>query len=204
MKFDTFGPVRELERAVSLYTGAPYVVTVNSCTMALLLAMSWYKQKMGLSCVNIPRRTYVSVPMSAKHAGLAVRFRDEEWKGFYRLEPAAIWDSARYFSQGMYDQFRGGMVCVSFHVTKVLGDTQGGAILLDNREAYEWLKRMRFDGRTEGVAPKDDQFNELGYHCYMSPDVAARLVHRLAVLPNDNDPLPNDEYPDLSLWGIFK
>lgn len=205
MKYDFFQPVRELEKAIADYTGAPYAVTVNSCTMALLLALQWFKDAHNRQYVSIPKRTYVSVPMSAKHAGYDVCFRDEEWKGFYQLEPLPVWDSARYFSAGMYPQhFAGGLACVSFHATKILGDTQGGAILLDNELAAAWLRRMRFDGRTEGVAPKDDSFTELGYHCYMSPDVAARLMHRLAILPRDNDPLPNDEYPDLSQWDIFK
>jgi dTDP-4-amino-4,6-dideoxygalactose transaminase len=99
---------------------------------------------------------------------------------------------------------KGTMMCVSFHTTKILGDTQGGAILLDDPVAFNWLKRMRFDGRTEGVPPNKDTFTEIGYHCYLSPDVAARLLHKLSVLPDYNAPLPNDLYPDLSQYEIFK
>ena len=199
-----FEVVRNFEEAVAEYTGAPYVVAVNSCTMALLLCLCWFrKQNPQESVVNIPKRTYVSVPMCVKHAGFQyVHFRDEDWKGYYQLSPFPLWDSARFFSSEMY--FPGTMRCVSFHATKILGDTQGGAILLDNYEAYEWLKRMRFDGRTEGVAPKNDAFREIGYHCYMSPDVAARLLHKLSILPKYNGPLPNDDYPDLSRLEIFK
>lgn len=95
-------------------------------------------------------------------------------------------------------------MCVSFHASKILGDTQGGAILHDDDEADAWLRRARFDGRTEGVAPKDDTFTQVGWHCYMSNDVAARLLLKLSVLPKDNAPLPNDDYPDLSKLEIFK
>lgn len=205
MRCDPFETVRIFEKAISDYTGAPYVVTVNSCTMAILLALKWHKEHSQSGLVNIPKRTYVSVPMSAKHAGFSVRFRDEQWIGSYQIQPFKVYDSARYFSSGMYAEFpKGSMVCVSFHATKILGDTQGGAILLDDKEIAAWLRRMRFDGRTEGIAPIDDTFREIGYHCYMSPDVAARLLHRLAVLPDKNSPLPNDEYPDLSQWEIFK
>lgn len=198
-----FKVVEDLEDAICAYTGAPYCVTVNSCTMALLLAVKWFQdQKKFPAIVSCPKRTYVSVPMSIIHAGAKVAFRDEEWSGLYQLEPLPVWDSARYFSSGMYKL--GSMMCVSFHTTKTLGDTQGGAILLNNAEAYEWLKRMRFDGRTQGVAPIIDTFTEIGYHCYMSPDVAARLLHKLSVLPFRNEPLPNDNYPDLSQLEIFK
>jgi hypothetical protein len=62
----------------------------------------------------------------------------------------------------------------------------------------------RFDGRKEGVAPKDQKDWILGWHCYMSPRDAAEGLSRLAVLPKHNDPLPNDDYPDLSKLEIFK
>ena len=96
------------------------------------------------------------------------------------------------------------MACVSFHASKTLGDTQGGAILHDNAVADAWLRKARFDGRTEGIAPKDDVFTFAGWHCYMSPDVAARLLWKLSVLPKHNEPLPNDDYPDLSLHEAFR
>ena len=144
----------------------------------------------------------MSVPQSIIHAGGSPVFRDEDWLGEYRLKPTTVWDSARKFTSGMYmpDRFQ----CVSFHASKILGDTQGGAILHDNPEADAWFRRARFDGRTEGVAPKDDTFDMVGWHCYMSPDVAARLLLKLSVLPKHNAPLPNDEYPDLSTIEAFK
>jgi len=199
-----FGVIHDLEEAIAEYTGAPYAVVVNSCTMALLLSLLWHKQRQYRWYIEIPKHTYVSVPMSIKHAGFGVKFRDEAWRGYYQLKPYPIFDSARYFSADMYEKFNGGMACVSFHATKILADTQGGAVLLSDPLAVEWLKRMRFDGRTEGVAPAEDTFTEIGYHCYMSPDVAARLLHKISFLPKINAPLPNDAYPDLSTLEIFK
>lgn len=195
---------KDFEQALCEYTGARYAVAVNSCTMALLLAVDyWRRRQHGMSvCVNIPRRTYVGVGMSILNAGADIDFRDEEWRGAYRLEPTNIVDSARRFTGGMY---RGGEVqCVSFHATKILADTQGGAILHDNRYADAWYRRARFDGRAEGVAPKNDQFEIQGWHCYISPDVSARLLWKLAALPKHNEDLPNDDYPDLSTHEIFK
>lgn len=198
-----FQVVKDFEQALCDYTGAPYAVAVNSCSMALLLAVKWHVDKFYTrKPVSIPKRTYVSVPMSIIHAGAKVEFRDEKWSGLYQLSPLPIWDSARFFSSGMY--MLGQMMCLSFHTTKILGDTQGGAILLNDDTAYKWLKRMRFDGRTEGVPPHLDSFTEIGYHCYMSPDVAARLLHKLSVLPSYNAPLVNDHYPDLSSYEVFK
>lgn len=194
--------VRTFERAVADYTGARYCVSVNSCTMALLLSLDYMRYTQGWAKVLVPKKTYVSVPQSVKHAGHRVEFGDIAWFGKYKLNPFPVWDSARLFTSGMYEP--GQYQCVSFQASKILGDTQGGAILHDNPGADKWLRKARFDGRTEGVAPKDDDFDMLGWHCYMSPDVAARLLLKLSVLPKHNDPLPNDPYPDLSKFEVFR
>ena len=209
-----FKVIKDLEDALCSYTGAPYAVAVNSCTMALLLAVKWHIEHYNYgkgNVISIPKHTYVSVPMSIIHAGGKVEFRDQAWSGLYQLEPLPVYDSARWFTSGMYESSNGmapvherEMLCVSFHATKILGDTQGGAILHNNPDADAWFRRMRFDGRTEGVAPRNDVFTEIGHHCYMSPDVAARLLHKLSVLPEYNAPLPNDNYPDLSTFKVFK
>ena len=197
-----YGVVKEFEQAVAEYTGAKYVVSVSSCTMALLLAVAWHLRSRADREVSIPKRTYVSVPQSIIHAGGIPKFDDRDWRGFYRLAPLPVYDSARYFTTNMHNP--SSFECVSFHATKILGDTQGGAILHDNDDADAWLRKARFDGRTEGVPPSVDHFSMVGWHCYMSPDVAARLLHKLSVLPKYNEPLPNDNYPDLSLFEAFK
>lgn len=223
---------KEFERALCAYTGAPYAVAVNSCTMALLLAVAWHVQhqkfpltQAGLEKVflngdpsyvrpvpyiEIPKRTYVGVPMSIIHAGGRPTFRDEDWRAYYCLEPLPVYDSARWFTANLFHLVdvarmrQPKMVCVSFHALKTLGDTQGGAILLDDYEADQWLRRARFDGRTEGIPPSMDKFTQVGWHCYLSPDVALRLLWKLQALPKHNEPLPNDDYPDLSLHEAFR
>lgn len=224
---------RDFEAAIAEYTGAPYVVAVNSCTAALTLAVAWHVRNVTREIehllaegtwirkrpvIEIPKRTYISVPMAIIHAGGRPVFRDESWIGSYQLKPLPVWDSARWFSHGMYGaggakvfgaplpflcRGPGQMVCVSFHASKTLGIEQGGAILHDNPEADAWLRKARFDGRTEGVAPKDDQFDMVGWHCYMNPSTAAQGLLKLHSLPKHNEPLPNDDYPDLSKLAIF-
>jgi dTDP-4-amino-4,6-dideoxygalactose transaminase len=194
---------KDFERALCEYTGAPYAVAVTSCTMALLLAVAWHIKPWNLPIeIDIPRRTYVGVPQSIIHAGGRPTFRDEFWVGTYQLKPLPVWDSARWFTSGMY--VAGQMQCVSFHSTKTLGDTQGGAILHDDPRADAWLRRARFDGRTEGVAPKDDTFDMVGWHAYLSPDVSARLLWKLSALPKHNTPIGWDQYPDLSQHPAFQ
>lgn len=190
---------KEFEQALCEYTGAPYAVATTSCTMALLLACAYHK----VGIVTIPKHTYVSVPQSIIHAGGTPTFEKREWSGLYKLEPYPIWDSARWFSSKMY-QNPGQFMCVSFHWSKTLGLGQGGAILHDSPEADAWFRRARFDGRAEGVQPKNDKNLIVGWHAYMSPRDAAEGLSRLALLPKDNDPLPNDDYPDLSQMEAFQ
>jgi dTDP-4-amino-4,6-dideoxygalactose transaminase len=171
---------RAFEAAVAEYTGAPYVVASSSCTAAIQGALAWSEcmvDHAGMGVVSMPLLSYVGVPAAVRNAGLQVCFRDEDWQGEYRLKPTKVWDSARRFTSCMYRP--GAMQCVSFHVTKILADSQGGAVLLDNAEAAAWLRRYFFDGRTYGADPKTDQVLYPSMHAYMSPDVAARLLWKL-------------------------
>ena len=196
---DPFQVVRDFEAELCQYTSARLAVTTTSCTAALLLACAWCR----VETVEIPKRTYCSVPMSIIHAGGKVSFRDEEWRGVYQLKPYPIWDAARRFTRDMWPKL-GGFVCVSFHSSKILGLGQGGAILHNSPEADAWLRKARFDGRTEGLPPSADNFDMLGYHAYMAPETAAQGLVRLALLPEHNDDLPNDDYPDLSTFEVFR
>lgn len=215
------------------YTGAPYAVTTNSCTMAILLACAWVHRQMApvVPLFSIPRMTYVGIPMSIAIARCGVIFHDEDWQGEYLLQQVTeghigepkIWDAARRFTGQMFNSrafvkrtddgadtqyvrhYHAGarFQCVSFHSSKILGVSQGGAILHNDPAADAWLRRARFDGRTEGVPPAEDTFDMLGYHCYLSPDVAAALRWKLASLPRYNADLPRSDYPDLSKAPIF-
>lgn len=168
--------------------------------------------------IEVPKRTYVGVAWSIINAGGRPTFRDEDWseRGYYRLDPLPVVDCARWFTKGLYRMAgwrRGapagmgsGFVCVSFHWAKTLGIQQGGAILHDNPEADAWMRRARFDGRTEGVPAAEDKIEHQGLavHAYMAPETAAAGLVRLANLPERNAPLPNDPYPDLSQLEVFR
>ena len=226
MQADPFQANRELERELCQYTGAPFAVVVNSCTMAILLACAWHQQGHGyadeISHVSLPKYTYVGVPYAVREAGFNIEWRDEDWQGEYQLDPLPVWDAARRFSEGMFNRqnvYRadGRLIatcirrdgprfqCISHHATKILGASQGGTILHNVSEADGWLRRARFDGRAEGVPPAKDSFEmQRAWHCYLSPDVATALRWKLASLPRFNKDLPRDDYPDLSQHPAFR
>lgn len=193
-----------LEQAVCAYTGAPMCVATTSCTTGLLMAMRWYFERGGYTekHVELPKYTYVGVPMSVLNAGGTMSFRDEQWDGMYRIDPLPLWDSARWVYSGMYKP--GSMMVLSMHWAKQIGAQQGGLILLDDHDADEWLRRVRFDGRRAGVPVSEDTFDVVGIHAYLSPEVSAAALMRLALLPKHNDPLPWDPYPDLSQIPLFQ
>lgn len=191
-----YAVTKRFEEKLCEYTGAPFAVAVNSCSAALLLSLLWTTRN-EKPIVEIPRHTYVSVPCAIKLAGLRVGWRDEDWSGAYQLKPLPVLDSARRFTSGMY--VPGQFQCVSFSTTKILGIEQGGAILHDDPESDVWFRKARFDGRTEGVDPKDDTFDIVSHHCIMLPSIAAQLILKLHHLPKVNADLSFYEYPDLSL-----
>jgi dTDP-4-amino-4,6-dideoxygalactose transaminase len=193
---------RQFEAALCEYTGAKYAVTTTSCTMAIQIALAWHCWSGKGSKVSMPRLSYVGVPAAILNAGMWPEFRREDWQGEYQFEPLPVWDSARRFTSGMFRP--GAMQCVSFHWSKILGLSQGGAILHDNDEADAWLRRARFDGRTEGVDPKHDKVQYPSWHAYLSPEVAAHGLMKLSLLPRHNPDLPRSDYPDLSTMEAFK
>ena len=60
MLHNPYKVVKMFEEEVAHYTGAPYAVSVNSCTNALFLCCKYLEVK----GVTIPKRTYLSVPQS--------------------------------------------------------------------------------------------------------------------------------------------
>ena len=204
-----YQPVADFEQALCEYTGSTYAVAVSSCTAALKLACQWRKFKdQAWYQVSIPKFTYCSVPQAIKTAGHRVGYRNEDWIGSYELEPLNVWDSARWFTSELYTNHYilkpRPIICVSFHASKTLGIGYGGAILHDDEESDVWFRKMRFHGRTEGVAPNMDKFDMIGDDCRLHPMFAALGLQKLHSLPKKNDPLPNDPYPDLSKIEIFK
>jgi dTDP-4-amino-4,6-dideoxygalactose transaminase len=69
-KHNPYKIVQMFEEEVSLYTGAPYAVSVDSCTNALFLVCKYLQ----VQEVIIPSKTYLSVPMSIINAGGDVIF----------------------------------------------------------------------------------------------------------------------------------
>lgn len=193
---NAFDAVRAFEVAIAEYAGAGHAVATSSCTDAILLACVYLQAKE----VEIPRRTFIGVAQAILNAGARVRFRDEVWSGGYQLSPYPLYDMARRTRAGMH--IPGTYTALSFHASKILGFSDGGALLCDDLTDATILRRMCYDGRPLS-GPWTQTSVVRGMHCYMAPSVAAGLHRKLDHLPHDNADLPNSYYPDLSEFSIF-
>lgn len=200
-KVTAFNVVKDFENTIAEYAGAKYGVSVLSCSDAIFLSCLYKK----VEEVTIPKYTYPSVPCGIINAGGVPVFADKEWSGIYELEPYDIIDGALRFKRGMY--VPGSLHCLSFHLKKLLPIGRGGMILTDDKDAYDWLVKARFDGRTEGVPMAEDNFTVLGWNMYMSPDQAARGLWLFDMIKNKELPdmdFSAQGYPDLSKFSIYK
>lgn len=193
-----YGVLKDFERELCNYTGAPYAVPVDCCTHAIELCL----RHQGVNgTVTMPKHTYVSALMVLHKLGLSVEFTNETWVHEYRYGNTNVWDSARGLQENMYKP--GQLQCLSFGHTKRLEIGRGGAILCDNKYDYIVLKQMAYDGRDLNVTPWQNQAKwSVGYHYNMRLEDAAYATEMLR--KRNLKPLESQivQYPDVSLLNI--
>jgi len=165
------------EKRISEVTGAPYVVLTDSCSNAIFITI-WYLKKIKKikfpNKIIIPNRTYISVPNAIFRNGLKPVFKKIKWFSRYRIGTLPIWDCAVGFEKNMYIKKQ--YMCLSFQQKKAIGIGKGGAILLDNKKDYLFLKRLVHDGRDSGIPVSKDTNIIYGFHMNMTPDQAAKGI----------------------------
>ena len=184
-----FEEIAQFEKLLAKKTGAPYAVMTDCCTHAIELCLRYKKVKR----VQFTAYTYLSIPMTMHKLGIEYELVPEKWTGEYRFYGTDIWDSARRLEDGMYRS--GQMQCLSFGHNKPLQIGHGGAILLDDKEAYGFLLQQRYDGRDLTVQPWQTQHVfKIGYHYRPSIEDARIGLEKLFFV---NEQPKYHEYPDL-------
>jgi dTDP-4-amino-4,6-dideoxygalactose transaminase len=205
---------KEFENKLSEYTGAPYVICLDNQSNGMFLSLYYEKNILKnnkLNTIYIPQHTYPSAPCAIIHCGSKVEFERSTpiLTGAYQLYPSNVYDSALKFTSDMY--IPGTHMCVSFTGPyKHLKLSKGGAILTDNKKAYEWFKKARFSGRSE-CSYHDDNFDNnpvIGWNFYMMPEIAARGILLLQQFYDiDGNKLHNEDlsikYPNLSKFKCY-
>ena len=96
---DPWDWVTSFEDEIAKYTGYRYAIACDSNSNAIRLCLHY----LGItdSDIEIPARTYVSVPNQIILSGNRPKFRDIDWSRIYPLGYTYIIDAATAFSQSM-------------------------------------------------------------------------------------------------------
>lgn len=192
-----FDKILKFEQALAEFTGAPYAIMTDCCTHAIEMCMRYDNIK---QCTFTPY-TYLSIPMTMHKLGIKFDYypdtlsHRQNWIGEYKFELTRIWDSARLCRKDMYRP--GQIQCLSFGHTKPLHIGHGGAILLDDKKAYDTIIRMRYDGRDLTISPWQEQKEfTVGYHYKPSIEDAIQGLALLEGLKETNPDPVFVQYPD--------
>jgi len=195
----SFSVVSDFENAIAKFFGSKYAVSVDCCTHALELCLRYTNS----DYLTIPTRTYISVPFLAMKLKLSWKWRDEEWKDYYKLGNTNIYDAAVLWKKDSY--IPNTFMCLSFQFQKHLSLGRGGMILTDDLEASKELKRMSYDGREPNVPWREQNIKSMGYHYYMTPETAELGLEKLQ---EAIDTVPREwvlkDWPDLQEMEVFK
>lgn len=193
----SFKVVQEFENKIANFFGAPYAVAVDCCTHGIELCLRYNHD----TSITVPKRTYISIPFLAKKIGIELQWKDENWTDYYYvtdkiIDAAVLWKSNSYIS--------GTMMCLSFQFQKHLSLGRGGIILCDNKEDYQNLKKMVYDGRHPNIPWRDQNISSIGYHYYMTPETAQKGLDKFdeAVKTKPRQWVVTD-WPDLTQMSIF-
>jgi len=193
-----FKVVTDFENKLANFFGAPYCVATDSCTHAIELSLRYTTD----NHVVCPKHTYISIPFTFEKLTLDWSWRDIEWQDYYFISDKII-DAAVYWKQNGY--IPGSLMCVSFQIKKHLGLGRGGCILTDNKESYNFLKSMSYDGRNFEHPRAEQNISRIGYHYYMTPEIAQKGLKKLSKAINTK---PKswcyEDYPNLTKMAVFK
>tara|TARA_R100000030_G_scaffold73317_1_gene56616 strand:+ start:3830 stop:4420 length:591 start_codon:yes stop_codon:yes gene_type:complete len=195
----SFEVVKEFENKIAEFFGSPYAVAVDCCTHGIELCLRYKEIKKMI----VPVHTYISVPLLSKKLNIELEWKEEEWQDFYYIGGTNIIDAAVLWKKNSYinDTF----MCVSFQFRKHLSLGRGGAILCDNLEDYNILKRMSYDGRIPDIPWAEQNISTMGYHYYMTPETAKQGLEKLPDAINTEPKIWTlTDWPDLRKMEIFK
>jgi dTDP-4-amino-4,6-dideoxygalactose transaminase len=170
---DPWDWVTVFEDTVSKYCGYKYGVAVDSNSNAIRLLLHYLNIRE--QHIVIPARTYVSVPNQIILSGNYPVFADYKWDGFYQFgSDIPIIDAATAFYENMGEGQEDKFMVLSFHKKKILNIGKGGMILTNDEDFVKWSRPMIYDGRHKDKLYKDDEFECIGWHMYMTPEDAMK------------------------------
>lgn len=194
----SFESLTIFENKIAEFFGSPYAVAVDSCTHGIELCLRYQ----NTTKINVPKRTYLSVPMLANKMGIDLEWRDEQWQDYYYVTDKVI-DAAVLWKRDSY--IANTFMSLSFQYQKHLSLGRGGMILCDNKTDAINLKKMSYDGRLPNIPWREQDVDTYGYHYYMTPETAQLGLDKLEKAINTQPVKWNvSDWPDLTKMKIFK
>ena len=191
--------LHKFESLIANFFGAKYAVSTDCCTHAVELCLR-LKEYDNVTC---PNHTYLSIPMTFNKLGLSWKFNRMNWEDYYYIGNTNIIDAAVLWRETSY--ISGTLMCLSFQFKKHLSLGRGGMILLDNEKDYVDLKAMVYDGRERDVPWAEQNISKMGYHYYMTPEVAETGIDKFNIVKNITPKKWNYlNYPNLENMEVFK
>jgi len=198
----SFENIKIFENKIAEFFGSPYAVAVDCCTHGIELCLRYE----NFSYIEVPKRTYLSIPFLASKLGIKLKWKDEKWKDYYYLtnhknftpiiDAAVLWKKDSYIPKTF--------MCISFQFKKHLALGRGGIILTDNKKAALDLKKMTYDGRHPDIPWREQDIETMGYHYYMTPETAANGLKKLPeAIKTQPKQWTITDWPDLSKMKVF-
>jgi dTDP-4-amino-4,6-dideoxygalactose transaminase len=193
-----FDSIFEFENKLAEFYGSPYAVAVDCCTHGVELCLRYT----GAKKINVPKQTYLSIPMLSNKLNIDLVWKDEKWVDYYYLTDSVI-DAAVLWKKDSY--IPNTFMSISFQFRKHMNLGRGGVILLDNKKAAIDLKKMSYDGRLPDIPWKDQDIDMIGYHYYMTPETASlglsKMEKAISTIPTQ---WTINDWPDITKMSIFR
>lgn len=194
----SFDSIKQFEEKIAEFFGAPYAVAVDCCTHGIELLLR-YK---NINKINVPTRTYISIPMLAYKLGINFSWNNNSWQDYYYLTDSII-DAAVLWKENSY--VKGKYMCISFQFKKHLNLGRGGVILCPSLKDYNDLKKMTYDGRDPDIPWREQNISTVGFHYYMTPETASNGLNKLDKAIKTKPKLWTiNDWPNISEMKIFK
>lgn len=195
----SFEVITKFENEIAKWYGAPFAIAVDCCTHAIELCL----RQQNIKHYTVPKRTYVSVPFLANKLGITFDWREEDWKDYYYLGGTNIIDAAVLWKENSY--IPNTFMCVSFQYRKHLSLGRGGIILTDSKKHAILLKKMSYDGRLPDIPWREQDIDTVGYHYYMTPEIAKLGLDKLSAAKKTKPKQWTvNDWPDLTKMKVFK
>ena len=194
----SFQVIADFEKQIAKFFGSQYCVAVDCCTHGLELCLRMKDSQH----IRVPKHTYLSVPILSDKLGIEMEWTDEKWQDYYYLtddiiDAAILWKPNSYVPRTY--------MSVSFQFRKHLSLGRGGAILFDNQEDFDTLKRMSYDGRSPDLPWTQQNIKSIGYHYYMTPETAELGLQKLPeAISRPPKQWVYTDWVDLTTMDIFK